>query len=59
MLSVIAPPESIIAAPSMIDDSYNEQEYIVDRRFLYGVRVEERFDQLTYDERQKLIASRV
>lgn len=38
-----AQPPAIVAAPAMIDDQYEEPEYLVDRRFLSKVCVEKRF----------------
>jgi hypothetical protein len=46
LLSTLAKPESIICAPALISDRYKEQEYILDRRELGEVKVEERFPQL-------------
>lgn len=46
LLATVAEPAAIIAAPAILDDRYREQEYIVDRRFLSKVWVEERFPQI-------------
>ena len=35
----MAPPEAIVCAPAMFEDPYAEQEYVVDRRRLTGVKV--------------------
>lgn len=43
LLATTAEPSAIIAAPAILDDRYGEREYIVDRRFLSKVWVEERF----------------
>ena len=45
LLETVAPPAAIICAPSLIDDSYAEDEYVVDRRRLAHVRVIARFSQ--------------
>ena len=39
LLETMAPPEAIICAPAMFGDRYAEQEYVVDRRRLTGVKV--------------------
>jgi hypothetical protein len=50
LLETVAPSAAIICAPGRIDNSYGEDEYIVDRRRLERVVVCERFAQLTYEE---------
>lgn len=50
LLSTLAPSEAIISAPCQISDRYIEDEFVVDRRFLEKVQIEERFPQLTNDE---------
>jgi hypothetical protein len=50
LLEATAPPEAIICAVSEADDSYGEEEVIVDRRKLRDVKVLERFAQLSCDE---------
>jgi hypothetical protein len=39
LLETTAPPEAIICATAMFGDRYAEQEYVVDRRRLTGVKV--------------------
>jgi hypothetical protein len=46
LVTTTAPPEAIICAPAIFDDCYAEQEYIVDRRRLTGIKVVQRFSQL-------------
>jgi hypothetical protein len=46
LLQAFAPAAAIICAPGLIDDRYEEQEYVVDRRRLTDVRVIERFSQV-------------
>jgi hypothetical protein len=43
LLETEAPPQAIICAPAMFDDHYAEQEYVVDRRRLTGIKVVQRF----------------
>ena len=50
LLRTEAPPEAIISAPGQIDNRFKEDEFVVDRRLLKEVDVEERFPQLTFDE---------
>lgn len=50
LLTTLAPRAAIICAPALLTDSYSEDEYIVDRRFLSNVNVEERFAHLTTEE---------
>ena len=52
LLEAMAPPEAIVCAPAMFEDPYAEQEYVVDRRRLTGVKVVQRFSQLGADLRQ-------
>lgn len=54
LLATLAAPEAIICAPALISDNYAEQEFIIDRRRLGKVHVEERFPQLTTEEFEEL-----
>ena len=54
LFAAVVEPAAIIAAPAILDDRYGEQEYIVDRRFLSMVLVEERFPELTHEEFARL-----
>lgn len=49
LLETVAPPEAIICAPALLNNGYEEDEYIVDRRFLGGVRVIERYPEVPFD----------
>jgi hypothetical protein len=46
LLQAYAPAAAIICAPSLLDDRYAEQEYVIDRRRLAKIRVLERFPQV-------------
>jgi len=56
LLSAIAPAGAILCAPAILDDSYDEQEYIVDPERLREVQVEEEFPGLSHEELQALRA---
>lgn len=45
LIETLAPPEAIICAPALIDASYGEREYLIDRRQLRSVTVVEQFAQ--------------
>ncbi|MGY0791839.1 hypothetical protein ACW7BJ_20930 [Azospirillum argentinense] len=51
VLKTDAPPEAIICAPALLTDSFNEAEYIVDRRRLRAVTVLRRYPQIRPAER--------
>jgi hypothetical protein len=46
LLRTLAPPDAIICAPHRLDNRYNENEYLVDRRRLDRVTVLQRFSQI-------------
>ena len=50
LLVTRAPRLAILCAPALVDNRYGEQEYVVDRRCLRSVDVEERFSQLNRSE---------
>lgn len=49
LLATVALPEAIICAPALMNNGYEEDEYIVDRRFLRDVRVIERYPEVPFD----------
>jgi hypothetical protein len=50
LLETQAPVGAIISTPTHYGDAYGEVEYLVDRRCLQGIRVLERYPQLSFDE---------
>jgi hypothetical protein len=57
LMETQAPVDAIISSPTHHGDAYGEAEYLVDRRHLKGVRVLERYPQLSLDEYQKFCES--
>ena len=45
LLAANVPAEAIICAPHEFGDDYGEEEYLVDRRKLRGVRVLRRYEE--------------
>jgi hypothetical protein len=56
LLQVDAPAAAIICAPHVLDDSYGETEYVVDRRRLRDVRVLRRYPSISFEEWEALQA---
>jgi hypothetical protein len=50
LLKTVAPPDAIVCAPALHDESWGESEYLVDRRKLAKVEVIERFAQISHEE---------
>jgi hypothetical protein len=50
LLKTVAPPDAIICAPTLHDESYGEFEYLVERRKLKKVEVVERFAQISDED---------
>lgn len=50
LLSATAPREAIICAPALLNDRYQETEYLVGRRLLKNVKVLQRYPQITIEE---------
>lgn len=50
ILETDAPKDAIICAPGCFDNSYGEQEYLVDRRLLGRVKVLQRLEQISPEE---------
>jgi hypothetical protein len=55
VLETYAPHDAIICAPGLLNNSYGEDEFIVDRRRLKRVDVLERFPKETLEEQRRRV----